>query len=97
MNVKNTILQFMETKCCGNEKRISEGRKIIDTLNQFYGEINIINKINALIFKSLVRSIMLHETDTWTLGGHQVSESLSTEMDFRRRQQKNQEKRKLGT
>jgi hypothetical protein len=46
---------------------------------------NIVGKTKTLISKSIVESIMLHGSETWTLNRRQQSKLLATEMDYWRR------------
>ena len=67
------------------EKRISDSRKIIGTLNSILWSRNIIAKTKRTIFNTLIESVLLYGAETWTIKSASEKKLLSTEMDFWRR------------
>jgi hypothetical protein len=75
------------------EKRISEGRRVIDMLNSVLWSKTILHKTNKLTYQALVQSILLYGAEAWTLNTQQANKLLATEMDFWRRSARNQGKK----
>jgi hypothetical protein len=61
------------------ENRINKGREVIGMLNSILWSSNILGKTKTLIYKSIVESIMLYGSETWTLNTRQQSMLLATE------------------
>jgi hypothetical protein len=64
------------------EKRINYGRKVIGILNYIFWSSNILGKTKTIIYKSIVESILLYGSETWTLNTRQQNKLLATEMDY---------------
>jgi hypothetical protein len=77
------------------EKRISEGRRVIDMLNSVLWSKNILHKTKKLMYQALVQSILLCGAETWTLDTQQANKLLATEMDLWRRSARKSRKEKV--
>jgi hypothetical protein len=51
-------------------------------LNSILGSSNILGKIKTIIYKSIVESITLYGSETWSLNRRQQNKLLATEMDY---------------
>jgi hypothetical protein len=67
------------------EKRINNGRKVTGMQISIIWISNILGKTKTLIYKSIVESIMLYGSETWTLNRRNQSKLLATELDDWRR------------
>jgi hypothetical protein len=77
-----SILEQNGTFSVEIEKQINNGRKVIRMLTSILWSSNILGKTKTLIYKSIVESIMLYGSETWTLNRRQKSKLLATEMDY---------------
>lgn len=66
-------------------KRVTNGKKAVGLLNSLLWSKNILGKTKKLIYSTLVQSVMLYGSETWTLNKAQEKKILSVEMDFWRR------------
>jgi hypothetical protein len=67
------------------EKRISETRRVISTLNSVLWNRNILHSTKLSIYTSTVKSILIYGAETWSIKRKHRHKLLATEMDYLRR------------
>jgi hypothetical protein len=68
-----SILQNNSTTTLTTQKRISNGRRMTGILNSVLWNKNILRKTKKLLYQTLVQSVLLYGTETWTLNTQQAN------------------------
>jgi hypothetical protein len=90
-----SILEDTDATTLKTEKRMSDGRRVIDMLSSVLWNKNILHKTKILMYQALVQNILLYWAETWTLNTQQANNLLATEMDFWRRSARKSRKEKI--